>query len=165
MDNLWAPWRMDYILGEDKYEGCIFCPGNVEDFDRSRLILHVGEQTMVIMNRYPYNNAHLLVAPIRHVASPTELEPDELLDLWLTVNKSVECLTDLMGPEGFNIGLNLGAVAGAGVADHFHVHVVPRWGGDTNFMTVLGDIRSIPEHILETFDRLRPLFAEAFGEE
>lgn len=164
MDNLWAPWRMEYILGEDKFDGCIFCTEGVKGHDRERLILHVGERVMVMMNRYPYNNGHLLVAPVRHVAEPGELNPEETAELWHTVNRVVEVLRELMNPQGFNIGINLGSVAGAGVAAHLHVHVVPRWSGDTNFMTVLADVRSVPEHIVATYDRLRPLIAGAIGE-
>lgn len=164
MNNLWAPWRMEYILGEDKPEGCIFCPNGVTGPDRERLILHVGQRVMIIMNRYPYNNGHLLVAPLRHVGRPTDIDERETADLWDAVNKVTGVLTELMNPDGFNIGLNLGRSAGAGVEDHFHVHIVPRWTGDTNFMTVFGEVRSIPEHIEQTFDRLRPLIAKAFGE-
>ncbi len=165
MDNLWAPWRMEYILGEAKIDGCIFCTEGVDGFDRERLILHVGDKAMIIMNRYPYNNGHLLVAPIRHAARPQDLSPEETLELWSTVNKAIDCLKELMNPDGFNLGVNLGQVAGAGIEEHLHVHVVPRWAGDTNFMTVLGEIRSIPEHLHQTFDRLRPIVARAFGED
>jgi len=164
MDNLWAPWRMEYILGHDRQEGCILCPGPDRTADRERLMLHVGSLSLVMMNRYPYNNGHLLVAPIRHVADPRELSPAETADLWAKGRAALDCLQELMSPDGFNVGLNLGKSAGAGVAEHVHVHVVPRWEGDTNFMTVLSEVRSIPEHLLATFDRLRPLLAKALGE-
>ncbi len=165
MENLWAPWRMEYILGQNDQPGCIFCPQGVVGFDRRRLILHVSQRSLVMMNRYPYNNGHLLVAPRRHLSEPGDLDAAETADLWLAVDKAVACLRELMRPDGFNIGINLGVAAGAGVAAHLHVHVVPRWVGDTNFMTVLGEVRSIPEHLLQTFDRLRPLISRAFGED
>lgn len=164
MDNLWAPWRMDYILGEDEFKGCIFCTDGLEDFDRERLILHIGDKVMVMMNRYPYNNGHLLVAPKRHVAEPGLLDGAETVELWDSVNRCLDVLREEMNPQGFNVGINLGLVAGAGVDQHLHVHIVPRWGGDTNFMTVLDDVRSVPEHIQATYNRLRPLIARAFGE-
>ena len=162
MKNLWAPWRMDYILGKDPQEGCIFCIETDRTHDRERLMLHIGPQVLVMMNKYPYNNGHLLVAPLRHVPDLRDLEPAETTALWDAVNRSLDCLAGLMRPNGFNIGVNLGESAGAGVADHLHVHLVPRWVGDTNFMTLLDEVRSIPEHILTTFDRLLPLFAQAF---
>lgn len=165
MKNLWAPWRMEYILGEQPQPGCIFCVDDGPVFDRDRLMLHIDPRVVVMMNRYPYNNGHLLVAPRRHVGDVRGLNPEELTAMYEGVNKALDCLTELMNPEGFNVGLNLGTVAGAGVAEHCHYHLVPRWGGDTNFMTVLDDVRSIPEHIFATFDRLRPLIARAFGED
>jgi ATP adenylyltransferase len=156
MDVLWAPWRMDYILSDEKAGGCIFCLGEDRQEDENRLILHVGLKTMVMMNRFPYINGHLLVAPIRHVPGLERLTDEENLELLKTVRKSVEILKKVMNPEGFNIGLNLGRVAGAGVEEHMHFHIVPRWNGDTNYMTVLGDVRVIPEHLKETYRKLRP---------
>lgn len=158
MKVLWAPWRMEYILSEKKEQTCIFCPGEDRTKDSDRLILHVGEQSLVMMNRFPYNNGHLLVAPLRHVSGLEQLNKKEMLDLLLLVRKSIAVLKKIMTPEGFNVGLNLGHVAGAGVEEHIHFHVVPRWNGDTNSMTVLGDVRVIPEHIRETYKKLRPDF-------
>jgi len=158
MEVLWAPWRMTYILSDKKAAGCIFCPGDDRTGDEDRLILYVGSFTMVIMNMYPYNNGHLLVAPIPHVPDLESLSEEETLELLLMVRKSINILKKLMNPEGFNVGLNLGLVAGAGVEDHMHFHIVPRWNGDTNFMTVHGDVRVIPEHIRETYKNLRPHF-------
>ncbi len=157
MKVLWAPWRMGYILSE-KEQNCIFCPGQDREKDSERLILYVGEQSMVMMNRFPYNNGHLLVAPVRHVSGLDQLKENEMLDLLLMVRKSIAALKERMAPEGFNVGLNLGHVAGAGVEEHMHFHVVPRWNGDTNYMTVLDDVRVIPEHIRETYKKLRPDF-------
>ena len=160
MKVLWAPWRMGYILSNDKDNGCIFCPGKDRGKDEDRLILSVGPSTVVLMNRYPYNNGHLLVAPVKHVSGLEQLDNKETLDLMLTVRKTVEILKEVMHPEGFNVGLNLGGVAGAGMEEHMHFHVVPRWKGDTNFMTVLGDVRVIPEHIKETYKKLLPRYNE-----
>ena len=158
MKVLWAPWRMGYILAENKADGCIFCPGADRSADQERLILHVGPRTMVVMNRFPYNNGHLLVAPVKHVSSLERLNQDETLGLLLMVRKSIEILKQVMKPDGFNVGLNLGHVAGAGMENHMHFHVVPRWKGDTNFMTVIEDVRVIPEHIKATYAKLVPLF-------
>jgi ATP adenylyltransferase len=158
MKVLWAPWRMGYILAENKADGCIFCPGTDRNADQDRLILHVGPRTMVVMNRFPYNNGHLLVAPVRHVSSLERLNQDETLGLLLMVRRSIEILKQVMKPDGFNVGLNLGHVAGAGMENHMHFHIVPRWKGDTNFMTVIEDVRVIPEHIKATYAKLVPLF-------
>jgi len=160
MKVLWAPWRMGYILSNDKNNGCIFCPGKDRDGDEERLILSVNRHTLVLMNRFPYNNGHLLVAPVKHVSGLEQLNNKETLDLLLMVRKTVEILKEVMNPEGFNVGLNLGAVAGAGMEEHMHFHIVPRWKGDTNFMTVLGDVRVIPEHIRNTYEKLLPHYRE-----
>jgi len=160
MNVLWAPWRMEYILSDQKAGPCIFCPGDNRDTDNSRLILYVGDLSMVIMNRFPYINGHLLVAPVRHVKGLESLSQDERLDLLTKVARSVEILKKVMSPEGFNVGLNLGKVAGAGVEEHMHFHIVPRWNGDNNYMTVLGEVRVIPQHIEETYHRLLPHFKE-----
>ncbi len=158
MDVLWAPWRMDYILSGDKMPECIFCTDENRAADRERLILFRGRYTLIIMNRYPYVNGHLLVAPIRHVSGLNLLSDEEKLDLLTVVSESMEILKRVMNAEGFNAGLNLGRVAGAGIEDHMHFHIVPRWHGDTNFMTVLGDVRIIPEHIRSTYEKLLPAF-------
>ena len=158
MDVLWAPWRMEYIVSDRKDGGCIFCPGEDRDSDEARLILHVGPLSMVMMNRYPYINGHMLVAPVRHVSGVEPLEDEEMLDLMRTVRRCIEVLRKVMNPEGFNVGLNLGTVAGAGVKDHVHFHIVPRWNGDTNYMTVCGAVRVIPQHLEDTYHALRPHF-------
>lgn len=158
MKALWAPWRMKYILSEEKEGNCIFCPGDDRKKDEKRLILYVGPCTMVLMNMFPYNNGHLLVAPIQHVPSLEHLSDKETLDLLHMVRRSIDILKKIMNPEGFNVGLNLGQVAGAGMEEHMHFHVVPRWNGDTNYMTVFGEVRVIPEHIEETYKKVRPLF-------
>jgi ATP adenylyltransferase len=158
MKNLWAPWRMDYILSDQKGGSCIFCPGSDRGQDEERLVLYVGSLSTVIMNRFPYNNGHLLVAPAQHVPGLDQLSDEESLDLLGMVRRSIDILKRIMDPEGFNVGLNLGHVAGAGMEDHMHFHIVPRWNGDTNYMTVLGEVRVIPEHIKETYKKLRPAF-------
>jgi len=155
---LWAPWRMKYILSDKEEEPCIFCPGDNRDEDKKRLILYVSPHIMVIMNRFPYNNGHLLVAPVRHVAGLECLSDGETLELLKMVRRSIDIIKEIMAPEGFNVGLNLGRVAGAGMEEHVHFHIVPRWNGDTNFITVHGDVRVIPEHIKETYKKLRPCF-------
>jgi ATP adenylyltransferase len=159
MERLWAPWRMEYLL-EKKTDGCIFCRGREGGDDRSCLILHRTVDSLVMMNRYPYVNGHLMVAPRLHTGSLHDLPSGELLDLMEMVRLCQAVLTMDMNPSGFNIGLNLGSAAGAGIADHLHVHIVPRWPGDTNFMTVLGDIRVLPEALAAQYDRLLPLFVK-----
>lgn len=164
MKVLWAPWRMEYILSEKEEGNCVFCPGADRSHDEERLILYAGPRVMVVMNRYPYNNGHLLVAPRRHVSGLDDLDQEETQDLMAMVCKAIGALKTVMGPEGFNVGLNLGRVAGAGMEEHLHFHIVPRWNGDTNLMTVVGDVRVIPEHLKETYDRLRPYFEAPEGE-
>ena len=157
MERLWAPWRMEYILDE-KPAGCIFCSGRDGDDDRKSLILHRTPRSLVMMNRYPYVNGHLMVAPRQHTGSLHDLAQEELLDLMETTRFCQTILDGEMHPGGYNIGLNLGSAAGAGITDHLHVHIVPRWQGDTNFMTVLGDVRILPEALAVQYDRLLSLF-------
>jgi ATP adenylyltransferase len=152
--TLWAPWRMDYILGEKEQE-CIFC---VALSDQGSLTLYRGSLSMVMMNKYPYINGHLLVAPKRHIASLDDLILEEMSDLLKTVRDSIGILKKVMNPDGFNVGLNLGVVAGAGVEQHLHFHIVPRWHGDTNAMTVFAEVRVIPEHLEATYGNLKPHF-------
>ena len=157
METLWAPWRMEYILGEDKPAGCIFCPWENENL-RERLILFSGRSTRIMMNKFPYINGHLLVSPLRHVPALQDLSDPELLDLMHKVRQSLAILKQVMRPDGFNVGLNLGLVAGAGVESHLHFHIVPRWNGDTNFIPVFADVRVIPEHFQATYEKLAPHF-------
>ncbi|MBW2512955.1 MAG: HIT domain-containing protein [Deltaproteobacteria bacterium] len=155
MKTMWAPWRMEYIL-EDKSESCIFCDALDQKGD---LTLYKGSTTLVVMNKYPYINGHLLVAPVRHIASLDQLSHAEMRDMLLTVERAIDNLKQQMSPDGFNVGLNLGRVAGAGVEEHLHFHIVPRWFGDVNALAVFADVRVIPEHLLATFQSLKPLFA------
>lgn len=159
MKALWAPWRMRYILGEDKPDGCIFCLAK-DGVGADNLVLGVGETTLVMMNKYPYNNGHLLVAPHKHLPDLSKLSGQEKQNLLEVVDLAVGALRKLMNPDGFNVGLNLGRAAGAGIEEHMHFHVVPRWEGDTNFMTVFGEVRSVPEHIKASHQKLKPFFSK-----
>jgi ATP adenylyltransferase len=151
---MWAPWRMDYILA-DKQDGCVFCDALGKNDD---LTLFKGNDTMVMMNKFPYINGHLLVAPVRHLSALEELSKYEMGELLATIERSVDVLKRVMRPDGFNVGLNLGKVAGAGVEEHLHFHIVPRWFGDTNALTVFADVRVIPEHLKTTYSNLKPHF-------
>lgn len=154
MKTIWAPWRIEYILN-DKKDGCIFCAALAK---QDNLTLYKGQATMVTMNKFPYINGHLLVAPIRHIAALDQLDKPEMGDLMATIEQSVGILKKVMQPDGFNVGLNLGKVAGAGIEEHLHFHIVPRWLGDTNALTVFGEVRVIPEHIKATYNNLKPHF-------
>ena len=154
MEILWAPWRMEYILSP-KEDSCIFCTPLQQRDDRRNLILHRGKESFIILNRYPYTNGHLMVAPYRHIGLLEELSAEEVKDLMINIQLSIRVLKGAMSPHGFNIGANVGKVAGAGVENHVHFHIVPRWEGDTNYMPVLASTRVIPEHLQQTYDRLR----------
>jgi len=153
MKQTWAPWRMQYIKSE-KEQGCIFCKAAESADDRQSLVLYRGEFNFVLMNKYPYNNGHLMIAPYRHTADPSALDGETGLELFGLIQLGFEVLKAAFDPQGFNAGLNLGKCAGAGILDHLHFHLVPRWDGDTNFMPVLTETRVISEHILSTYDTL-----------
>ena len=157
MKRIWSPWRLEYIL-RDKVEDCVFCVDDSLDDDRALLVLYRGQRFYVMMNRYPYNNGHLMVIPYAHVDRPTRLPTDAQSELMQYVNMCVEVLDEAMQPDGYNVGMNLGTSAGAGIKDHLHMHIVPRWAGDTNFMPVLSETRVIIESLEQTYLRLRPLF-------
>ena len=157
MERLWAPWRMEYLT-QSKPDRCIFCQ---RGDDREWLILWRTPLVLVMLNRYPYTNGHLMVAPHRHTVDLSGLTDSETLDLFRTTELCREVLTRASAPDGFNIGINLGKAAGAGIEDHLHMHIVPRWNGDNNFMSVVGDVRVLPEALLVTYDRLLPFFAAA----
>ena len=159
MKNLWAPWRIDYILSK-KFPGCIFCDKPAENKDDENLILYRGEHNFIIMNTFPYNNGHIMVVPYRHTAALAGWSHDEQIELMELADLAVELLKKLMKPDGFNLGINMGLVAGAGVADHIHLHVVPRWNGDTNFMPVLSDTRVIPEALRMTYGKLKEVLKD-----
>lgn len=159
MKTLWTPWRMEHVTGKlKKIEGCLFEPEDINDKDR--LVLHCDDTVVVLLNQFPYANGHLLVAPRRHVPCITDLHAHEGADLMLMVQKSAAIIKDNFSPNGLNIGCNIGSCAGAGIADHLHFHIIPRWDGDHNFMTTLAEVRTIPQHIEETYALLRPLFAD-----
>ena len=164
MDHLWSPWRLEYILGP-KDGACVFCkkinPGN----DRTEHVLWRGKLAFMVLNRYPYNNGHLLILPYAHVASLEDLPPETLTEMMLLVQRGLAALRAAMQPHGFNIGVNLGKIAGAGIEDHVHIHVVPRWSGDTNFMTTVAETRNIPELLDRSYDRLSSLLRKQSQEE
>jgi ATP adenylyltransferase len=159
MERLWAPWRVEYLV-QEKPADCFFCHNGSH---RERLVLLNAPLTLVMLNRYPYTNGHLMVAPKRHTVDLASLSDAETLELFRTVSLGRDALTRSLAPDGFNIGINLGKAAGAGIEDHLHIHIVPRWNGDNNFMCVMADIRVIPEALLACYDRLLPYFA-ASGE-
>ena len=157
MEQIWAPWRIEY-LRMDKPEGCILCDKPREDNDVANYILYRGSHNFVIMNSYPYNPGHLMVAPYRHVDSPEKLPDAELHEHYEIVRRCLSILRQVFNPAGFNVGMNLGRVAGAGIDDHIHTHIVPRWAGDTNFMPVLADIRVMPQALADTYRKLQAEF-------
>ena len=154
MERIWAPWRIQYIQME-KPEGCILCQKPKENKDVPNYILYRGDKNFIILNSYPYNPGHLMIAPYRHVASLEELTDEERQEHFEIVSRSVKVLRQVFNPGGFNIGINLEKAAGAGIEDHFHTHIVPRWQGDTNFMPVLADVRVLPEALADTYQKLR----------
>ena len=153
-ERLWAPWRLEYVAADHDAGGCIFCdkPALPDD---DALIVHRGRHAFVVLNLYPYANGHLMVAPYRHLATPGQLDDAERAEVWRLLDAGIVALGEAMAPHGFNCGLNLGRVAGAGVEGHLHMHVVPRWNGDTNFMPVLADVRVMPEHLSRTLAQVR----------
>jgi len=160
MRNLYAPWRMEYIAGPEQ-PGCLFCRVREApaDHDRANLVVHRTDDALVMLNKFPYNSGHLLVAPGAHVGSLADLDDEQTLAVMRLVRRSLAVLERVMHPEGFNVGVNLGQVAGAGIPGHVHAHVVPRWGGDTNFLPVLGEVKVINEHLDRTWEKV----AEAFS--
>jgi ATP adenylyltransferase len=151
--QLWAPWRLEYIKQADEQEGCFFCLA-AERSDEEGLVVRRGELAFVLLNKYPYSSGHLLVAPYRHGLNFGDLDEAEIVEIHLLGAQGLEALAATYAPEGYNLGWNVGRVAGAGIPDHGHLHVVPRWSGDTNFMPVLADVKVIPEHLLATRTRL-----------
>jgi ATP adenylyltransferase len=156
-DRLWAPWRFAYIEqpSSGSSPGCIFVDLPEEDNDRENLLLFRGEKAFVMLNAYPYTNGHLMVAPYKHTADLGELDDAELLEINKLVARSIAWITKVYKPDGYNIGVNLGRAAGAGIPTHIHWHIVPRWNGDTNFMTTVGEVRVLPQSLTDSFDRLK----------
>jgi ATP adenylyltransferase len=159
MERLWAPWRLAYVQEAGAAEGCVFCLEAAGALGSSSLVVHRGARTIVLLNKFPYSSGHLMVAPVRHVPTLGDLDADEARELHELTVKAVETLDTVYGPDGFNVGLNLGAVAGGSIAAHLHQHVVPRWAGDTNFMPVLADVKVLPEHLEATRARLTEAWA------
>ncbi|MZH40716.1 MAG: HIT domain-containing protein [Nitrospinae bacterium] len=157
MKQLWAPWRMEYINSE-RTEGCIFCILPRENDDDKNHILYRGESAFIIMNIFPYNSAHLMVSPYRHIDCLTKLDSNESTELNQLTDACINTLKTVINPEGFNVGYNIGKAAGAGYDEHIHCHIVPRWVGDTNFMPVLGETKVHPEHLKATYNKLLPHF-------
>ena len=161
MKILWTPWRLKFILGR-KPEECVLCrlPQDSVSNDRRNYVLYRGEACYIMLNLYPYTNGHLMIAPYRHESALPRLDDKSLHEMMAFTQASVSALQKGMKPDGFNIGMNLGRIAGAGIADHLHMHVVPRWGGDANFMSVLAETRMIPEPLEDTYDKLLPVLKE-----
>ena len=157
MKHIWAPWRIEYIRAP-KAKGCIFCDKSAERKDAENLILYRGQKNFVILNLYPYNPGHLMVAPYRHIASPEEMTAEERSEHFDIVNLCLKALRDEFSPGGFNVGINMGRAAGAGIEDHVHSHIVPRWNGDNNFITTVGDVRVVPEALSDTYKKLKERF-------
>ncbi len=164
MKKLWAPWRMKYINGAaDKIEkGCIFCKKPKSKADQNNYILHRGTKAFIMMNIFPYNNGHLMIAPYRHVGDFTALNDAELLEIMQLAQACQKAMATVMKPQGYNLGFNLGRVAGAGIEDHIHLHLVPRWNGDTNFMPVLADTKVVSEALTDTYKKLKKALDEYF---
>ena len=151
--QLWAPWRLEYIAQADEETECVFCrAAGLSDEDG--LVVHRGERAFVLLNKFPYASGHLMVASYRHVGEFADLTDEEALEVHRLAERGLASLAEVYGPQGYNLGWNLGRIAGAGIVDHVHLHVVPRWAGDTNFMPVLADVKVLPEHLLETRSRL-----------
>jgi ATP adenylyltransferase len=157
MKTIHAPWRIDYILGP-KPDSCVFCLPATTDEDEKRCVLHRAEHCFVIMNIFPYSNGHLMVTPYRHVSNITELTADECREVMDYVQKCAFILQQAFRPHGLNIGVNIGEAAGAGIREHLHVHLVPRWNGDHSFMAVMSETSVLPEHLRSTYGRLKPYF-------
>ncbi len=159
VENIFAPWRKDFIeKKEPKEEGCIFCNRSkmVESIDS--LVVYKGLYSFVLLNKYPYNNGHLMIAPYKHTSELSDLDVDEYAELMKNIILSINVLKEAYNPQGFNIGMNLGSVAGAGIAEHLHWHIVPRWSGDTNFMPIIGQTKVLHEILSDTFQRVFPIF-------
>jgi len=155
--RIWAPWRLAYVkdAAKDSDDACIFCAKPAEDDDEANLIVHRGDLCFVILNLFPYTNGHMMIAPYEHVAALEDVSADALAEMMALAQRGIRALDDVYAPHGYNVGFNQGRVAGAGVEHHIHLHVVPRWGGDTNFMPVLGDTRVLPQSLEDSYAALR----------
>ena len=160
MDYLWSPWRFRYVSEAAKAAGCVFCdqPAGDPAHDREKLVLQRGRHNFILLNLYPYTTGHMMIAPYAHVANLADLKAEALTEMMALAQAAEGALKACYKPEGLNVGMNLGKCAGAGVADHLHLHLLPRWTGDSNFMTVIGETRVQPEELLTTYDKLAPFF-------
>ena len=158
MERLYASWRHAYVTRSADHSGCVFCNAQV-DPEAAPLVVYQGDSAYVILNLFPYNAGHLLIVPRRHVATTIALTREELVEMAVLTQAAEQVLTEVYQPQGINVGMNLGRPAGAGIVDHIHTHLVPRWNGDTNFMTVIGEVRVLPEEVAKTAERIRPVFA------
>jgi len=157
MERIWSPWRHSYVTRSEEPAGCVFCVAKTIDEGR-QLIVHDSALAYVILNKFPYNAGHLMVVPHRHVAQLALLDKEEVSEMALLTQLCERVLTEAYSPQGINVGMNLGRPAGAGIVDHLHIHLVPRWNGDTNFMTVVGNVRVLPEDLPATAAKLKPIF-------
>ncbi len=155
MDYIWSPWRMAYIQGKNKEAGCVFCAEAAKPDDLENLIVKRSQHAYIILNRYPYTSGHLLVVPYDHQPTLSDLDAETRAELMELVNEGILVLETIYQPQGYNVGVNIGVAAGAGITGHIHVHIVPRWGGDTNFMSSLGNTRVLPESLEDTYYKLR----------
>lgn len=157
MQRLWTPWRMEYLV-KDKIDGCVFCHKMCEENDRENLILYRGNTACVLMNLYPYNTGHVMIIPHEHIPGLEDLPEETMAEMMKLLQESIKVLRKVFNPDGFNVGANIGKAAGAGIDTHVHIHVVPRWEGDTNFMPIFAETRVMPEMLPDTYDKLRQEF-------
>ncbi|MGQ9569126.1 MAG: HIT family protein [Anaerolineae bacterium] len=158
MKRLWTPWRMEYLVSE-KHDGCVFCEKMASDADRENLVLHRSQHACIMLNLYPYNTGHLMIIPREHAPSLEDLDAETRQEIMDLINLSLRILRRALRPDGFNIGVNIGRAAGAGISEHVHVHIVPRWEGDTNFMPIMAETRVMPELLTQTYDKLKAVLA------
>lgn len=159
-DRLWAPWRMDFVSKNQKEEACLFCRVREETCDEQNLVVFRAEHALLMLNAYPYTNGHLMVAPYRHTDDFASLQPDEMACAMALVQHAIRTLRAVYNPNGFNVGVNLGSAAGAGITEHLHIHIVPRWVGDTNFMAAVGDVRVLPDSLEGSYQKIAAAITE-----
>lgn len=160
MDHIWSPWRMDYIMNHDRPAECVFCAAALAEEDQENLVIWRCRETFLILNRYPYTSGHVMVVPYAHVASLEALTPDTRAEMIEMANLAVQVLRAVYHPQGFNVGINIGEAAGAGIASHLHLHIVPRWAGDSNFMSAIADTRVLPESLKDSYERILHMWAQ-----
>lgn len=161
---MWAPWRIGYVTGE-RPAGCVFCKKIEADDDEANFVLYRGEHVAIVINTYPYNSGHLMVVPNRHVGELSELSDDEHEELWALTRLAAQVLREALYPEGLNIGMNVGEAAGAGISDHLHMHIVPRWPGDTNYMSSVAETRVVPQSLEDSYEQLKPVIDRLVAEQ